>query len=369
MWYEDPMQMRYPLLAICVFALALSGGPAEAAPPPSLRVLVIESVPSVTIEGAGLALIDTDSGRRRRMKGDSVRVLAGEGGLTANGRSRGKLINLSCGASRCRIRGRLFRGEISIAQRDDGRFSVINRVSLEDYLAGLINSEISSSWPRESIKAQAVAARTYAMNQMEAARRSASSRGYDITGTTLDQVYDGAHQEDYRSRDAVMETRGEVMLRDGRIFPAYYHSCCGGRTEHAANVWAGEKGPPVVEDSWCARSPKLLWSWRIPIRSFLSRLSEAGIEAGIMRTIAATVLPDSPRNEMVIIEDADRLVTVRATELRRIFGYKNIKSTWFDAEIRGDDVVFTGRGYGHGVGLCQWGAKAMAEAAGHTATY
>ena len=360
--------MRFKTIIPLVSLLAALLPPAQlfAGPPPSIRVLVMDSAPSVTIEGKGSALkIASDTARSEERLGALVRIVAGEKGLITGGRDRGNSISLTCSASRYRIGHRSFRGEIAVFWKEPGKLFVVNRVMLEDYLAGLINSEISSSWPKESIKAQAVAARTYAMNQMEASRRASSQRPYDITGTTLDQVYDGAHQEDFRSHDAVKETRGQMLLRGGAIFPAYYHSCCGGRTERAANVWAGEAGPPVIDDKWCARSPKLLWSWRVPIRGFLTALSAAGTNVRVLQTIASTVLPDSPRNELVLLEDDDGMKTVRATELRRIFGYKNIKSTWFETEIKGSDVVFTGRGYGHGVGLCQWGAKAMAEA-GHS---
>nr|HPM41288.1 SpoIID/LytB domain-containing protein [bacterium] len=269
---------------------------------------------------------------------------------------------LTCGARRFRIGQRSFRGEISILWRERGNLFVVNRLPLEDYLAGLINSEISSSWPIESIKAQAVAARTYAMNQVEGARRAASKRPYDITGTTLDQVYDGAHQEDYRSHEAVRETRGQLLTRGGSVFPAYYHSCCGGRTERASTVWAGEAGPPVISDEWCARSPKLLWSYTIPAKKLSEELSRAGVRIGTPRSVATSALPDSPRNEMLLIEDEEGLKTVLATTARKALGYANLKSTWFEVEMKGGEVVFTGRGYGHGVGLCQWGAKAMAEA-------
>ena len=360
-------RMARELTAICVLifsALVPASAPAE--PPPEIRVLVIDSAPSVAVEGRGSALtVLTESGRPGERLGASARIAAGERGLVGGGAERGRELSLTCGARRYRIGERSFRGELSILWKERGNLIVVNRLPLEDYLAGLINSEISSSWPIESIKAQAVAARTYAMNQVEGARRAASQRPYDITGTTLDQVYDGAHQEDYRSHGAVRETRGQILTRGGSIFPAYYHSCCGGRTERASNVWPGESGPPVTSDEWCARSPKLLWSYTIPSKKLSEELSKAGARVGIPRSVATSALPDSPRNEMLLIEDEEGLKTVLATTARKALGYANLKSTWFEVEMRGGDVVFTGRGYGHGVGLCQWGAKALAEA-GHS---
>lgn len=336
--------------------------PLRAEPPPSIRVLVIDSVPSITVQGMGGALrIAHPQAREEERLGAAARITAGKTGLILNGADRGLAFVVSCSAGRYRVGERSFRGSLMILWKEAGKLMVVDTLPLEDYLAGLINSEISSSWPPEAIKAQAVAARTYAMNQVQSARRNGGARPYDITATTLDQVYDGAHQEDLRSHDAVAATRGQLLLRRGEVFPAYYHSCCGGRTEHAHNVWAGEEGPPPIDDASCSRSPKLLWSYAIPLREFVAGLSREGISVRAVRSVATSALTDSPRVDTLLIEDDDGMRMVKATALRRIFGYQNIKSTWFEAALKRNEILFTGRGYGHGVGLCQWGAKGMAE--------
>lgn len=343
--------------AMTLFSKCLCAGP-----PPDIRVLIVDGGPSITIEGQGSILRTTSSsGRERESAGARERLIAGEKGLVMRGADRGGGITFENKTRRYRIGERSFKGTIATVWKEKGGLLVINKLPLEDYLVGLINSEISSSWHAEAIKAQAVAARTYALYQIDAARRAITPRPYDITSTTLDQVYDGAHNEDVKSQRAVMSTRGEVLLRGGAIFSAYYHSCCAGLTEHAHNVWPGEQGPPVVKDRYCEGSPKLIWEWNIGMPEFVAAMDRSGVQIGLLQSIATTQLPDSPRADMVILEDGDGMKMIRATELRKIFGYQNIKSTWFDVAIRGNKIKFTGRGYGHGVGLCQWGAKGMAE--------
>lgn len=352
---------QFSCIALAVASILILPGLLRAEPPPEIRVLVIDGRPQVTIEGEGSALkIRSASGRDEERLGAAVRIAAGEAGLVISGAERGRELSLTCAAGRYHIEGRSFRGTLTVVWKERGRLQVIDQLPLEDYLSGLINSEISSSWPLEAIKAQAVAARTYAMHQIEGARRAAPPRPYDLTSTVLDQVYDGAHQEDFRSQRAVAATRGEFLVRGGTIFPAYYHSCCGGRTEAATNVWPGEQGPPPLDDPYCARSPKRAWSYRMPLRGFIEGLRAGGIALNVVRQLVATQ-DDSPRVDLLLIEDDDGPKMVKATFLRKVFGYQNIKSTWFDVGIEGHEVVFTGRGYGHGVGLCQWGAKGMAD--------
>lgn len=335
----------------------------EAGPLPEIRVLVIDNVSSVTIEGTGSVLKIVSQNRRPEERaGTLVRITAGSNNLVMNGADRGPDLFLTCAGGRYRVGDRMFRGALSVHWKAKGSLQVVDTLSIENYLAGLINSEISSSWPIEAIKAQAVAARTYAMHQIESARKAQTLRPYDITSTVADQVYDGAHQEDDRSEKAVAATRGEFLLRNGSIFSAFYHSCCGGHTEHAHNVWPGEEGPPTIDDMYCTRSPKLLWSFKIPIRQFIDMLKKGGVSLNTVGSIATAPFGDSDRNDVVLIEDNDGMKTIRAADLRRVIGYQQIKSTWFTAKLLNGAIAFEGRGYGHGVGLCQWGAKGMALA-------
>lgn len=348
-------------LIIVLFILSFSTNIA-ALETPQIRVKVMENAHSVTLDGLGqrVRLISRDN-RSEEWVGTKANIVATESGLMLNGANRGKELTFTTPSQKFRVSNKTYRGTITVEWKDKGQAVVIDKLSVEDYLTGLINSEISSSWPTNAIKAQAIAARTYALNQVEAARKSSHPRSFDITSTMLDQVYEGAHLEDFRAKKAVSATRGEVLLRSSSVFAAYYHSCCGGHTEYAHNVWPGEKDFSLVDDPHCADSPKFNWRFEVPFTEFLGTLAENGYSFKNAHALSTSPLLDSPRIGEVIIEDDNGFKMLKATELRKIFGYANIKSTWFDVAVKGKNIIFSGRGYGHGVGLCQWGAKGMAE--------
>lgn len=340
----------------------LAGSPLLADQEPKIRVLIVEDAKEITIEGAGSPLKIVSHGTRGIGRGRaSLKIAAKENGLFAAGTNLGDETAIESGNGKFRIGSKMYRGSLSVLLKSPGRLIVVDTIGLEDYISGLINSEISSSWHEEVIKTQAVAARTYALNQLESVRRAIAKKSYDIASTTLAQVYEGAHKADFHSQNAAEKTRGEVLMKGNAVFPAYYHSTCGGRTERAHNVWPGEEGPPIVSDPYCAHSPKFSWNFKIPVSEFVETLSRNSVELGEVETIDVTVFPDSQRVDMLLIEDDDGFKMVKAVEIRRMFGWQNVKSTWFDVKVSGGFIAFEGRGYGHGVGLCQWGAKAMAE--------
>ncbi|MFA4875366.1 MAG: SpoIID/LytB domain-containing protein [bacterium] len=347
---------------LAAVALLAPGARAFGLPPPEVRVLVEEG-PRVVIDGMGQSLrIRLGEGKNASefSAGTSAAVATSGDGLSIGGQQAGKEAVIQNSNRLYRIGSRTYRGTITAIWQTPSRIILVNNVPVEEYLVGLIGSEISPAWPIEAIKAQAVAARTYALNQTEASRRG-SARPYDVTSTVLSQVYDGAHKEDERSRSGVVSTRGQILTRGGALFAAYFHSCCGGLTEHAHNVWPGEEGPPTVEDRFCERSPKRLWSFQMDAARFVAKLKAAGLSVGEILGLSTESESDSPRVENLLMQDREGNKSVAATELRRIFGYSEIKSTWFDAKLDSGQITLVGRGYGHGVGMCQWGAKGMAD--------
>jgi len=326
------------------------------------KVLVIGDAAAISIDGLGFELKAGPHGSRQKAEFGKKLVIRADGkNLIANGKDVGPSLVVTSRERQYGLGDRTFGGELYIYSKPPGSMIIVNKIPLEKYLVGIVGSEISPTWPIESIKAQVVAARTYAMNKMEAPSASVPKRLYDVTSTVSSQVYHGSHVEDARSAAAVRETSGEVLMKDGKIFPAYYHSCCGGKTENAHNVWDGETGPPLVEDSFCARSPAFRWRYSISERDFVKRLSDSGFSIARVQSVATTILSDSPRVQFLLVEDGSGLQMIDARDLRKIFGHTNIKSTWFEVRIVKGSLEFSGKGYGHGVGMCQWGVKGMAD--------
>ncbi len=355
--------MRLPgcitLMIVTLIAFAPS---LHAAPPPEIRVLVAGSLTVIDIHGEPMHT-STDARTHSMELGSPVRITAGPKGLTLDGRMLGQTITITNRERLYHIGQRTFRGMLTLRWKEHGKLDVVNTLPLEEYLVGLVGSEIRADWPTESVKTQIVAARSYALARMRAAH--AAHQPYDVTGTTLSQVYHGAHLDDPRSVAAAKATRGEALYRSGHLFRAWYHSCCGGQTEHAHNVWAGESGPPTATGNWCARSPKFNWQYEIDTTTFAQKMTAAGFPLTNVLSVATTTLADSPRVEHLLVTDAGGMQMIPATKLRATLSYREFQSTWFEVKLSGKKLLFTGRGYGHGVGMCQWGAKAMAEA-GHT---
>lgn len=353
------MLARLFIIIVCsLIAYSANAAPLE----PNIRVAVLVQNAPITVKPAagGMLLIEDEDGRRKSNVAVAT-FMSTPKGLRMNGRSyEASTVKIKSRTPSYKINDRTFSGELHITAYK-GQLVVVNDVPMETYITGLINSEISSSWPRESIKAQAVAARTYAVNQIDRTRRARPHALYDIRSTMMDQVYAGAHREDYRSRKMVKDTRGEILRRSGSIFPAFYHSCCGGRTEWAKNVWSNADSAHPIEDRFCQRSPKRNWNLTIPLSTFRNKLADNDIKIGRILSLSTIPFFDSPRIDTLIMETDTGIKHVKATTLRRIFGYGKLKSTWLEVKLDKNHVTFTGKGYGHGVGMCQWGAKGMAE--------
>lgn len=177
----------------------------------------------------------------------------------------------------------------------------------------------------------------------------------------MDQVYQGSDIEDSRAARGVEETAGEVLTFDGNIIQAFYHSNCGGHTEAAANVW----GYPLpylqgVDCKYCATAPSFRWEQALPLKKIETQLRAAGYNTTGLKDILPGARNASGRMSEVIVVTSAGKVTVSAPKFRMAVGSTVIKSTNFDIKTAGDSATFSGIGYGHGVGLCQWGAKQRA---------
>lgn len=319
-----------------------------------IRVALMKGVESVGLDGIGLLAVNETGEQLRDSSTFYVARSRDKDGLMVNGRFLRRL-TVSAPVF-IRINGRKYRGSIEIHPAEKGML-VINDLPLEDYLAGLINCEISSQWPMEAIKAQAVVARTYAVYQKEARKNSI----YDLESTVLDQVYNGCEIEDSRAVRGVRESSGEVLTYNGNVIQAFYHSNCGGHTEASENVW----GFPLpylrgIDCSYCLAVPSARWEQTISLATIESQLRGSGYQAAGLRDIKIVRRNRSGRIVDLLLACGKGNQYITAVNFRKAIGYTLIKSTNFDMRIAGGDAIFTGIGYGHGVGLCQWGAKQRA---------
>lgn len=249
---------------------------------------------------------------------------------------------------------------------------VVNVIPLETYLRGVVPIEMPASWPEEALRAQAVAARTYAQFHIAFARGVLGRLGFDVDDTVYYQAYTGTVNRHPRTDQAVEATRSQIMLHQGRVIQAYFSADAGGHTEDADQVWS-------VNAPYCVGKPELFeqlpdgpwgpWQVQVSLAELNQKLLANGTIPNANPVIAVAVDPDR-RNR------TGRAVTVRldlldgaskqldAQVFRRTLA---LRSTLFDIELSREAQGFLtvrGRGYGHGVGMSQVGAKILAESHG-----
>ncbi len=248
------------------------------------------------------------------------------------------------------INGTHYLGNIEVWKGNSGLY-LINELPLEEYVKYVVGAEVGRNWDMEALKAQAVISRTYALYQ----KKFRGKENYDLTSSVLHQVYKG-NTVDKRVSYAVLNTAGEVLVYDGKVIEALYHSTCGGRTEDAEEVF-GKSYPylsPVT--SSCELSPYWIWERNIPAGEIEDALNVDGI-----KEIFVTAYTSTKRVKTLDILYGQSRMSVKATDLRRLLGWKRLPSTNFTVSRDNGNFIFEGKGYGHGVGLCQWSALEMAK--------
>jgi stage II sporulation protein D len=250
-----------------------------------------------------------------------------------------------------------FRGELEIRRISRG-MQVINKVMLEDYVAGILGREIYPDWHPETLKAQAVVARSYALHQ----RAESEGQAFHVEAGTSSQVYGGVAAETPAIRAAVLATRGEFLAYAQKPILAAYHSASGGRTASSEEVW-GRSLPYLVslEVADEQDSPDTYWRATISKTKLGRALDSLGIRIGSPRELQVVDRSGSGRALRVRIRGDKGNHDLEARALRTALGESVIRSTLFEIRSAQDAFVFVGSGHGHGVGMSQWGAQSMAQ--------
>jgi stage II sporulation protein D len=287
--------------------------------------------------------------------GGRARTLAPvSGGLALDGRSVGSHWRLSGGVHA--VDGLRVRGEVLVARVAEG-LRVVNRLPLEHYVAATVGREVYADWDAETLKAQAVVARTYVLH--EAARRRREP--YDVEAGTHGQVYGGLDAETPSVVAATHATRGEYLAWRGEPILAVFHSASGGRTASAEEVWGSARPYLVSVDVENEEdSPDTYWRATLPRTTLGRALAPLGVQVGPVQELRVSERSESGRARSVSVQGRDGEAQIEARALRRALGEDVIRSTLFETRSAEDAIVIVGSGHGHGVGMSQWGAQAMA---------
>ncbi len=259
------------------------------------------------------------------------------------------------------VEGRTYRNALRIYKDEKGKLILVNEIPLDEYVKGVLPKEIDPRWHMEAIKAQAIAARTFALFQ---ALKDPNAKFY-LTNDVYSQVYGGKTSEHSRTSQAVDETKGQVLTYRGMLFPTYFHSSCGGKTTQAQLVWNVMPISPLngIQCEFCNIKENKYYNWHstIPLEEIQKKFSDRGYSLTGIRNIEGVERDRSGRYKKVAIYHSKGVYTMRSGDFRLIAGAEKMRSTLVNIKVSGGQVEMTGNGWGHGVGLCQWGSKEMAD--------
>lgn len=247
---------------------------------------------------------------------------------------------------------RLYRGDLFISVEHDA-LKLINECEFDHYLAGVVEAEAGPGAPEEFFKVQSVLCRTYAIKNWN----RHLNEGFNLCDDTHCQAFHGIADDNPAIRDAVLSTHNIVVAdKNYNLITAAYHSNSGGETQKASNIWPGEHEYllPVI-DPYSLDQPAYKWLETIPFETWVSYLRSRGVELEDPDQQQDNLLiRQKHRREDFIIEED----TLKIKSIREDLG---LRSSFFNMRVEGDDIIFEGKGYGHGVGLSQEGAMEMAR--------
>lgn len=352
---RQPWHLLIPL----VLALSTALG-AE----PQLRVLVDEGAALRVVPGEGRLLLQDGQGRSLGLLEAGLTLRASAAGIEGAGAPQGELwISPDSPTGSLWLQQRRYRGRLQL-RLEQGRLQAINRLGLESYLPSVVGAEMPAQWPLEALRVQSVAARTYALRQLK------PSAPYDLRATVSSQVYRGLESETDSTRQAVQSTRSLVLTYANKLIDAVFFSSSGGFTENSGEIWPRQMPYLKSVPDFDQASPVFRWTKPLDAPTLLSSFREIG-GANSIEPLETT---STGRLKRVLVRGPSGELRLDAGELRQRLG---LRSTFVQFERPApptnpfDQVgewlglnaplVAVGRGYGHGVGMSQWGAFGLAQ--------
>ena len=333
------------IMAVCILSFAQ----AEV----SVRVLLAELSSPVTVAMSGshrgyqngVQTFETQSGMRWPLSASGSQVII-------DGQAVGRSFGVEpTDGTFVSWEGRAYRGKLRFVASGN-RLKIINVVGLESYLRGVVPAEMQASWELEALKAQAVAARTYTVTSLK------PYSDYDICATTECQKYRGVEIEHARSDQAIVDTVGQVLTYEGRFARTYYHSDSGGVLASSAEVWSRAHPYLVAQTDIEINSPHRHWEKVIDADEVAASLESRGRGVGTVLALRILSYSESGRVTSLEITGSAGSTVLSGTRLTKLLREWGLKSTRF-AMV--SDLVARGDGWGHGVGMSQYGAKTLAQ--------
>ncbi len=345
---------------------------------PLINVRIAKAMPHITVRGIDLK-------REVHTKGNSDKLYEGKKIIKFNckrnlnlARKKSKPVlvaSLSTMSGIIDWNDKKYRGKFHLlTSAEQDSCDLVNELSLEAYISSLLSAEMRNDWPIEALKAQAVAARTYALHKIET-KQVSNLLGYesyfDLENSEKHQVNGSLLDESHLTQLAARQTRGGVLKsKNGKLTPIFFHSKCGGRTILPRKVWENRvDGYQSVDCPYCDSHGMKPWNTFVDEKSFKKALNEVYVDVMAKDVIFSdkelgrpiTIIPDQDTKTFVRFYNKGNMYKVKKSHLRKILGRKTLPSNNFEIHYDSKGYRFLGRGYGHGVGLCQFGAYELAK--------
>ena len=343
------------ILLLIIFLL-MSRAEAAGTWQPVIRVGILSDVKQVSLQVSAPCIMINAA------KGDVIKKIPEGGGFTVNfAHMKVNAIEIlpekvPLKDLQVTIDGKKYYGGVNVSKNKDS-LTVINLAPLEEYLRGVVSKEMSPSFPLEALKAQTIAARSFALKN----RGRHAKDGYDLCNGTHCQVYVGVANFDSVDK-AIDETRGEVLVYKEKLIDTNFHADSGGMTEDVGDVW-GTATPYLVavREIIQLAAP---WTVKVTAKDFSSRFGDNFGDVQSIKLSKLTIGKEtddrtaSGRVKSAQVVGSKRTLTLTGNDFRRKF---SLPSTLFDIKLDGDEIIFTGYGRGHGVGMSQIGARDYAK--------
>jgi stage II sporulation protein D len=316
-----------------------------------MRVAIKKDISQVKVGSSTTALVKDSSGKPigELVGMSAIAAKASGGNVSLNNLKAGEVTIEPAKDGYVWIGDRWYRGRVRLIPQN-GSILAVNHVNLEDYLYSVVGAEAVASWPLEALKAQAVSARSYALYK----RNTSGNKLFDLDTTQATQVYKGLDTEYITTHKAVNETRGQVMTYKKKVILAVFHSSSGGHTENVEDIWTSPLPYLRAVADYDHQSPVFQWT-----KTF-SETEMENIVSGVGKIRAMIPERTTPFGRVVTMKVlGDRgAKTVSGDDLRDAL---DLRSTLFRVADVDGEFQITGRGFGHGLGLSQWGAYFLAK--------
>lgn len=256
-----------------------------------------------------------------------------------------------------RLNNSKYNGNLLLIPKKGGRFSVLEEINIESYLSGVVDSEMPAKWQDDAIFAQAVAARSYAIYKKTVNKDSQ----YHINKTDL--AYKGSYKRLPRIKNMVNKSSGIVMVYNWELLPGYFHSTCGGHTEDINLVFGLKSILPLsgVTCGYCNYSIHYRWEKEIKKNEIEKKLYNSRIYVKNLYDIEGAKIGPGDHCSTIRVKYSGGTKELNANDFRMAIGPNKLFSTAFKVKNNGNSLIFKGKGWGHGVGLCQYGTQNMAK--------